>query len=100
MPEKSRPAEIPCRMYLDAMPLQNPDPHVAGRLVAVDEENFLVRKNWLATKWRRAIHTPPPKGMRNWADCPPEGRGGQQKRSQRPRLLLSNGGCLIQIGDG
>jgi hypothetical protein len=48
-------------MYLDAMTLQNPDPHVACRLVTVDEQNFLVSKNWLATKWWWAIHTPLPK---------------------------------------
>jgi len=65
LPKKSRPGEILGCVYLDAMTLQNPDPHVAGRLVTVDEQNFLVSKNWLATKWWWAIHTPPPKGKRN-----------------------------------
>ena len=60
LPEKSRPGEILGRVYLDAMTLQNPDPHVARRLVTIYEENRLALKNWLATKWRRAIHTPPP----------------------------------------
>jgi len=78
LPEKSRAGEILGRVHLDAMTLQNPNPHIAGRLVAVDEENFLVSKNWLATKWRRGIHTPPPKGKRNWADCPPA-RGESQE---------------------
>jgi hypothetical protein len=44
------------------MTLQNPNPHIAGRLVAVDEQNFLVRKDWLAAKRWWAIQTPPPKG--------------------------------------
>jgi hypothetical protein len=71
LPEKSRTGEILGRMYLDAMILQNPDPHVACRLVTVDEENDLALESWLATKWWRAIHTSPPKGKRNWADCAP-----------------------------
>ena len=58
--DKSRSPEILGRVYLDAMTLQNPDPHVACRLVTVDEQNFLVSKNRLATKWWWAIHTPPP----------------------------------------
>jgi hypothetical protein len=64
-PEKSGTAEIFGRVYLDAMILQNPDPNVAGRLVAVNEKNGLALKNWLATKWWWAIHTAPPKGKRN-----------------------------------
>jgi hypothetical protein len=58
-PEKSCSREILGRVYLDAITLQNSDPHVAGRLVTVDEQNFLVSNNWLATKWWWAIHTPP-----------------------------------------
>jgi len=77
-PEKSRPAEILGRMYRDAMTLQNPDPNVACKLVRVDEENFLVSKNRLATKRWWAIHTPPPK-KHNWADCAPEAGRSQEK---------------------
>jgi hypothetical protein len=47
-------------VYLDAMILQNPDPHVACWLVRVDKENSLALENRLATKWWWAIHTPPP----------------------------------------
>jgi hypothetical protein len=98
LPQKARSAEILGRMYLDAMTLQNPDPHVACRLVTIDEQNFLISKNWLATKWWRAIHTPPPKGKRNWADCPPAGCGSQgtwkYKRSQRPRCFYRMGAAL------
>jgi hypothetical protein len=42
LPEKSRCLETVGRLYLDAMTLQNSDSHVAGRLVTIDEENFLV----------------------------------------------------------
>jgi hypothetical protein len=67
-------------------------------LVTIDEQNFLISKNWLATKWWRAIHTPPPKGKRNWADCPPAGCGSQgtwkYKRSQRPRCFYRMGAAL------
>jgi hypothetical protein len=79
LPEKSRPGEILGRVYLDAMTLQNPDPHVACRLVTIDEENRLALEDRLATKWWWAIHTPPLKGERNWADCPPAGCGSQEK---------------------
>ncbi len=48
VPEKSRTGEILGRVYLDAMTLQNPDPHVACRLVTVDEQNF-VRDGDLST---------------------------------------------------
>jgi hypothetical protein len=37
LPQKSRPAEILGRVHLDAMTLQNSDPHVAGRLVTIDK---------------------------------------------------------------
>jgi hypothetical protein len=92
LPEKSRPADILGHVYLDAMTLQSPNPHVAGRLVTIDEENFLVSKNWLATKWRRAIHTSPPKGKRNWADCPPAGCGSQHEPSGCERHRFSQQG--------
>jgi hypothetical protein len=79
LPEKSRSGEILGRVYLDAMTLQNPDPHVACRLLTVDKENGLALKNWLATKWWWAIHTPPPRGERNWADCPPAAGESQEE---------------------
>jgi len=60
LPKKSRPGEILGCVYLDAMTLQNPDPHVACRLVTIDEENRLALKNRLATRWWGAIHFPPP----------------------------------------
>ena len=60
LPEKSRCLETVGRVYLDAMTLQNPDPHVACRLVTVDEQNFLISKNRLATKCWWAIHTARP----------------------------------------
>lgn len=41
LPKKPRSGESLGGMYLDAMTLQNPDPHVARRLVPVDEEDFL-----------------------------------------------------------
>jgi hypothetical protein len=70
------------RVYLDAMTLQNPDPHVACGLIAVDEENGFALKNRLATKWWWAIHTPPLKRSAIGLDSPPAGCASQGNRKE------------------
>ena len=58
MPEKSRHGQIFGYVHLDAVPLQNPNPHIAGRLVTIDEENFLVsRPGWPPSGGGRYILT-------------------------------------------
>ena len=79
LPQKACGPEARGILDLDAVTPQDGSARLARRFIGVDEENGLARKNRLATKWRWSIHTPPHKGKRNWADCPPAGCGSQQK---------------------
>lgn len=55
-PQKPRSREILGDMHLDAVTLQDACAHVAGKLVKIDEENFLVIENREATKWWWLVH--------------------------------------------
>ena len=51
-------------MHLDAVFPQEGSARLARPRYTIDEENFLVGKNWYATKWWRTIHTTHLKGER------------------------------------
>ena len=62
-PQKSRSLKAVSRIDLNAATSQDASAHVTGRLVGVDEENFLTIEN-RATKWGWLVHTKLPKPKR------------------------------------
>jgi hypothetical protein len=63
-PQRSRHVEAIGRINANAVTPEDISARVAGRLVGIDEENFLVIENRAATKWWWLVHPILPKPKR------------------------------------
>ncbi len=78
----SRRLEAIGRIDANAVTPEDASARVAGGLVGIDEENFLVIESRAGTKWWWLVHTKlrkPKRSVEAWADCPPGRRGSQEK---------------------
>jgi hypothetical protein len=64
LPKKSSSGDLFSLMHLYCVSSQDGGARLAHSPKAVDEENFFSGKSRVATKWRWAIHTTPPKRAR------------------------------------
>jgi hypothetical protein len=80
-PQISRHLEAIGRINPNAVTPEDASARVAGGLMGIDEENFLVIENRAGTKWWWLVHTKlrkPKRIVEAWADSPPGRRGSRE----------------------